>query len=143
MAGKNTEVARLFCSLNKMQVEDGLPPNRTKADATRWGCRVAWDHLKDAVEPPPRDRPPMAVKGGPGDTLQVAMDLHVDQVRSAVRNSGKCPVLEYWVGRLAPDALQTATVWMNLPEETRETTANLWTMLQAALWLVYLRLTGG
>ena len=35
--------------------------------------------------------------------------------------------------------LQTATVWMNLREETRETTANLWTRLQAAPWFVGLR----
>ena len=91
MAGKNTEVARVFCSLNKMEGEDGLPPNQTKTDATQWGCGVAWDHLKDAVQPPLRHRPPMAVKGAPGDTLEVAMDLHVVQVRSAVRNSAKCP----------------------------------------------------
>ena len=39
-------VARLYCSLNKLAVDDGLPPNRTKADAVRWGSRVAWDHLK-------------------------------------------------------------------------------------------------
>ena len=44
MAGKNTEVARLFWSFNKMEVVDRLLPNRTKPDATRWGCRVAWDH---------------------------------------------------------------------------------------------------
>ena len=67
------------------------------------------------------------------------MDLHVGQVRSAVRNSGKCPGVEYWVGRPAPDALQTATVWMNLPEETRETTANFCTKLQAAPWFDSLR----
>ena len=44
-------------------MEDGLPPNRTKADATRWGCRVAWEHLKDVAQPPLRHMPPMSVKG--------------------------------------------------------------------------------
>ena len=43
------------------------------------------------------------------------------------------------MGRPAPDALQTATVWMNLPEETRETTANLWTKMQVAPWFAGLR----
>ena len=43
-------VARLYCSLNKLVVEDGLPPNRTKADAVRWGSRVAWDHLKEVIQ---------------------------------------------------------------------------------------------
>ena len=42
-------MARLYCSLDKLEVADGLPPNRTKADATRWGCRGAWDHLKEIV----------------------------------------------------------------------------------------------
>ena len=77
-----------------MEVEDGLPPNRMKAHATHWGYKVAWDHLKDSLQPPPRHRPPMGIKGGLGDTLEVAMYLHVDEVRVAVRNSGKCPRVE-------------------------------------------------
>ena len=42
-------IARLYCSLNRLEVEDELPPNHTKADVTRWGCRVAWDHMKDVL----------------------------------------------------------------------------------------------
>ena len=38
------------------------------------------------------------------------------------------------LGGRAPDSLQTATVWMNLPGEMRETTAILWMKLQAAPW---------
>ena len=42
-------MARSYCSPDKLEVANGLPPNRTKADATRRGCRVAWDHLKEIV----------------------------------------------------------------------------------------------
>ena len=79
-------------------MEDGLPPNRTKTDATRCGCRVAWEHLKDVAQRPLRHKPRMSVKGGPGDTLEVGMDLKLGQVRSAMRNSGRCTGVEYWVG---------------------------------------------
>ena len=132
-------MARLYCSLDNLEVADGLPPNRTKADATRWGCRVAWDHLKEIVQPRLKQRPPMAVRGGPGDTLEVAMDLQMEQVRSAVRHSGRCPGVEYWAGKPAPEAPTTTTVWMNLPTEIRTTTADIWTRLQEAPWFAGIR----
>ena len=62
-------MARLYYSLDKLEVEDGLPPNQTKADATRWGCRVAWDHIKESVQPAMWQRPPMLVRGGRGGKL--------------------------------------------------------------------------
>ena len=89
--------------LDKLEVEDGLPPNHMKADATQWGGRVAWEDMKEVVQPPLRQRPPMAVRGAPGDKLEVAMDLTWDQVRSVVRSSGKCAGVEYWVGKPAPE----------------------------------------
>ena len=91
-----TGVPQLCCSLDKLEVEDGVPPNRTKADATRWGCRVAWDHIKESVQPALRHTPPMSVTAGPGDKLEVAMDLRPEQVRSVVRQSSK----QAWIGVL-------------------------------------------
>ena len=107
-----------------MEVENGLPPYWTKADATRWGCKVAWDHRKDIVQPALRQRPPMAVRGGPRDIVEVAMDLKQDQIRAVVCNLGRSPGIEDWVGKPAPEALTTTTVWMNLPAELIVTTAN-------------------
>ena len=37
VAGTNVGVTRLYRAWSKMEVDNGLPPNRTKADATRWG----------------------------------------------------------------------------------------------------------
>ena len=41
--------------------------------------------IKESVQPTLRQRPPMSVRGGPGDKLEVAMDLRPEQVRSVVR----------------------------------------------------------
>ena len=135
-------IARLHCSMKRLEVEDGLPPNRTKADATRWGCRVAWNHLKDALQPPLRHKPPMSVRGGPGDTLEVAMDLQQDHLRLAVRQSGNCPGVEFWVGKPAPESMATTTVWIHLPAESKVTTADACAKLQEAPWFAGLRAGG-
>ena len=133
-------MARLYGSLNKVEVEDGLPPNRTKADANQWVCKVAWDHLKDIVQPTLRQRLPMAVRGGPLDMLEVAMALKLDQVWSVVRHLGRYPAVKYCVSRPAPEALATTTVCMNLPTEFRATTADLWARLQKAPWFTGLHI---
>ena len=49
VAGQNAAVSCLYWSVKMMEVEDGLAPKRTKADATRWGYRVAWDDLQEVV----------------------------------------------------------------------------------------------
>ena len=102
-----------------MDVEDGLPPNRTKADATRWGYRVSWEHIKESMQPALRQPPPMYVRGGPGDNFEVAMDLRPHQVHSPVRQSGKHAGVEFWVGRPSLPDLTTTTVWVNLMAERR------------------------
>ena len=134
-----TGVARLCCSLDKLEVEDGLQPSQTKADATRWGCRVAWDHVKELVQRTLRQRLPMSVREGPGDKLEVAMDLRPEQVRSVVRQSGKHAGVEFWVGRPSPPDLTTTTVWVNLATERRVSAPVLWAKLQAAPWFASLR----
>ena len=55
-----------LCSLDKPEVVEGLSPKRTKADATRWVCGVAWQHVKEMMQPTPRKRPHMSIKWGPG-----------------------------------------------------------------------------
>ena len=67
------------------------------------------------------------------------MDLRQDQVRSAVRQSGKCPGLEFWVGKPAPESMTTTTVWISLPAESKITTADAWAKLQEAPWFAGLR----
>ena len=79
-----------------------MPSNPTKADATRWGSRVGWEHFKEAVQPALRQWPPMAVQGGRGDTFEVARDLTLDQVRLVVCSSGKCAGMEYLGGGAGP-----------------------------------------
>ena len=124
----------MYCSLDKLEVEDGLPPNHTKADATRWGSCVPWEHMKEVVQPALQQRPLMAVRGGPGDKLEVSMDLTWDQVRSVVCSSGKYARVGYWMGRPAPGPLEITTVWVNLPQ--RECTPMLWAKLQGGGGLV-------
>ena len=53
-----------------------------------------------------RHRPPMSVKVETRVTLEVAIALQLDQVRSAVHNSGGRPVVEYGVGKPAPNPLK-------------------------------------
>ena len=72
---------------------------------------MAWDHLKHVVQPLLRHKAPMS---GPGDTLEVATDLKLEQLRSVVRNSRWCAGMEYSVRRPAPQTLTTSTVWKNL-----------------------------
>ena len=91
MASGNAGVAELYYALNKIGIEDRLLPDCRKAQATRSDGRLAWEHLKDVVQPPPRRKLPILVKGGPGGTSEMAMDLKLEQVRSPVRNSGKLP----------------------------------------------------
>ena len=80
-------------------------------------------------------RAPDVGQGGvPRDTLEVAMDLRQDQVRSAVRQSGKCPGVEFRVGKPAPESMATATVWINLQAESKVTTADACAKLQEAPW---------
>ena len=43
VTGGTAGMARLYCSLDKLEVADGLPRIQTKADATRW---VVPGHLK-------------------------------------------------------------------------------------------------
>ena len=100
---------------------------------------MAWDHLKDVLQPPLRHKPPMIVRGGLGDTLEVAMDLRQDQVCSAVRRSVKCPGVEFRVGKPAPESMATAMVWINLQAESKVTTADVRTKLQEAPWFAGLR----
>ena len=126
LANGATGVARIYCSL---EGEDGLSPNQTKANATPWGCRVAWDHSKESVQPALRQRPPMSVREGPGDKQDVAMALRPEQVRSVVQRSGKHAGVEIWVGRPSPSDLTTTTVWVNLAAKRRVSAPVPWTKL--------------
>ena len=58
------------------------------------------------------------------------MDLKLEQVRSAVRQSGRHPGVEYWVGKPAADALTTSTIWLNLPTGSHMTIMDMWPKLQ-------------
>ena len=62
------------------------------------------------------------------------MEMRQGQVRSAVRQPGKCPGVEFWVGKPAPECMATATVWINLEAESKVTTADAWAKLQDAPW---------
>ena len=106
----------------------------------KMGLHRGLEPLKGSVvAPAARHRPPMSFKGGPGDTLEVAMDLKLDQVRCAARNLGRCAGMEYWVGTPAPETLTTSKVWMNLLAGSRASIADLWTKLQVAPWFAGLR----
>ena len=129
----------MCCSLDKLEVEDGLPPDDTEAVATRWGGHAALEHMLKVVQPPLQQRPPMPVRGAAGHKLEMAMDRTWDQARFVVHGFGKSQGGESWVGKLTPSALESTVAWINLPAERRERTSTPWAKVQGGLWFACIR----
>ena len=71
------------------------------------------------------------------------MDLKPEQVRSALRQLRRHSGVEYRVGKPAPDALTTSTIWMNLPTASHMTVTDICPKLQDAPWFTGLRAGDG